>query len=166
MEIVLREWTEDDAPALGAAIAESIEHLRPWLPWVAGEPIGEAARRAWIREGHAGSDRVYGIWIEGEIAGGCGFHDRVGPGAMEIGYWVHPRFLRRGVATAAVRRLCEIAFADPAIERLEIHHDRANAASGRVAAAAGFEYVREQPDTKRAPADSGIEWVWQRRRGA
>jgi ribosomal-protein-serine acetyltransferase len=166
MEIDLRAWTEDDAPALNEAVTESLEHLRPWMPWVAGEPIGLDARRAWIREGHENADRVFGIWVDGEVAGGCGFHDRIGPGALEIGYWVHAGFVRRGIATAVVRRLCEMAFEDPAIERLEIHHDRANVASGRVAAAAGFDYVREQRDEQRAPADSGIEWVWQRLRGA
>ena len=80
--------------------------------------------------------------------------------ALEIGYWVHAAFLRRGIATEAVRRLCAEAFDDEAVQRVEIHHDRANFASGRVAAAAGFELVGERPDERKAPGEEGIECVW------
>src|SRR3954453_8810297 len=38
VNLVLRAWEDDDAVALGRAIAESLEHLRPWMPWVAFEP--------------------------------------------------------------------------------------------------------------------------------
>src|SRR3954454_12766724 len=84
VEIVLRRWTEDDAPALTRAIAESLDHLRPWMPWAADEPRDEALRRAWIREQAAGTDRVYGMWLGDRVVGGCGLHRRLGPGALEI----------------------------------------------------------------------------------
>jgi hypothetical protein len=35
---------------VGAAIGQSIEHLRPWMPWIAHEPLTEAARVALIRQ--------------------------------------------------------------------------------------------------------------------
>jgi RimJ/RimL family protein N-acetyltransferase len=59
-----------------------------------------------------------------------------------------------------VRRLCAEAFTDPAIQRVEIHHDRANFASGRVAAAAGFAFVGERRDDAAAPAEEGVQWIW------
>jgi RimJ/RimL family protein N-acetyltransferase len=160
VDLTLRPWAEDDAPALSRAIAGSLEHLRPWLPWTAAEPLDVERRRAWIREVAAGADRVYGMWLDGRIVGGCGLHRRVGPGAIEIGYWVHPAFVRRGIATEAVRRLCAEAFGDPAVQRVEIHHDPANVASGRVAAAAGFAFVGEYPDEPEAPGEEGVESVW------
>lgn len=36
-----------------------------------------------------------------EVVGGCGLHRRVGPGGLEIGYWVHAAWTRRGIAAAA-----------------------------------------------------------------
>jgi RimJ/RimL family protein N-acetyltransferase len=68
-------------------------------------------------------------------------HHRIGPGALELGYWVATAFTGRGVATAAVGLLAAEAFADPAIGHVEIHHDARNAASGAVAARAGFTPV-------------------------
>jgi hypothetical protein len=35
---VLRRWRAQDAEALGRAVAQSIEHLRPWMAWIAEEP--------------------------------------------------------------------------------------------------------------------------------
>jgi len=160
VELILRPWTEADAPALTQAIAESVEHLRPWMPWAAAEPIDLERRRAWIRETAVGPDRVYGLWLDGRIVGGGGLHRRIRHAGLEIGYWVHAAFVRRGIATEAVRRLCAEVFDDEAVQRVEIHHDRANVASGRVAAAAGFELVGERPDERKAPGEEGIECVW------
>lgn len=159
VDLEVREFQERDAPALTRAIAESAEHLRPWMAW-ASEPMDDAQRARWIAEQRAGPDRVFGIWVDGEIAGGCGLHSRIGGGGLEIGYWIHPRFLRRGVATAAVRRLVDVAFADPSVDRVEIHHDVANEASGGVARAAGFEHVEDRSDGIAAPAETGVERVW------
>src|SRR3954454_17399525 len=151
MELVVRPHAEDDAPALSRAIAESLEHLRPWMHWVALEPLSPDQRRAWIRERSAG-DEHYGLWLGDRVVGGCGLHRRLGPGALEIGYWVHAAYTRRGIATATGPQLCAEGFATPGVERVEIHHDRANVASGRVAAAAGFEFVTEQRRARDAPA--------------
>lgn len=164
MDLTLRHWEERDAAALNRAVEESVDHLAPWMAW-ASTPMDVEQRREWIREDRraraaGGGDRIYGLWLGGQIVGGCGFHERVGPGGLEIGYWIHVDFLRRGLATEAVRRLVAIAFDDPAIDRVEIHHDAANAASGRVARAAGFTHVEDRPDAPTAPADTGVERVW------
>ena len=164
MGVELRHWREDDAAALGKAVFESLEHLRPWMPWIAAEPRSVASRaeliREWERERAGGGDEMYGIFLDGEVAGSCGLHRRIGEGGLELGYWVHARMTRKGVATAAARRLCEIAFADPSIDHVEIHHDRANAASGGVPAKLGFELVGEERRDPQAPAESGVENVW------
>ncbi len=83
------------------------------------------------------------MWLDGELVGSSGLHRRIGPGGLEIGYWIHPRHLRRGLATEVARQLTDRAFADPSVDRVEIHHDRANAASGGVPAKLGFELVGE-----------------------
>jgi|SRR5215218_1955161 ribosomal-protein-serine acetyltransferase len=160
MAIELRHWREDDAEALERAVNESAEHLRPWMPWVGEEPAGVEARRAWIAEAAAGDEEAFGIFEDGRVVGGAGLHPRIGEGGLEIGYWVHAAHIRRGVATEAVRQLIERAFADPAIDRVEIHHDIANVASGGVPTKLGFEHVRDRPDEPEAPGERGVERVW------
>jgi RimJ/RimL family protein N-acetyltransferase len=60
--------------------------------------------------------------------------------------------------------LAEVGLAMPGIERVAIKHDPANPASGRVAEKAGFVKVDEVAVEARAPGQTGIEWVWERRR--
>lgn len=166
--LALRPWSPADAPALSAAVAESLEHLRPWMEWIAGEPQTLAQRRAWIvqceRDRAAGGALVLGTFLDGAVAGGCGLHRRIGDGGLEIGYWTHSAFLRRGVATAASRLLTTAAFTIPGISFVEIHHDKANVASGGVPRKLGFELVGEAPDTPTAPGEIGIECRWRMRR--
>jgi RimJ/RimL family protein N-acetyltransferase len=168
VEIELRHFREDDAEALNRAIAESLDHLRPWMAWASEPSLGTAARQAWIRERNreadGGGDESYGIWLADRIGGTIGLHDRIGPGAREIGYWVHAKLIGRGIATAAVLALVEKALARPSLRRLEIRHDAANEPSGRVAAAAGFTLVGEHRRAPRAPAETGVERVWRRLR--
>jgi RimJ/RimL family protein N-acetyltransferase len=170
MQVSLRHWQVDDAPALSRAVQESLEHLRPWMPWAADEPRSGASRagliRQWERDRLGGGDEVLGIFVDGQVAGGCGLHRRIGDQGLEIGYWVHAGFIRRGVATEVVRQLCERAFADPAIARVEIHHDRANVASGAVAAKSGFIPVEENERPRQAPSHHGVERVWRLTRAA
>ena len=170
VELHLRRWREEDADALSAAVEENLEHLRPFMPWAAGEPVPRDERialiRTWEQDRLAGAGEVLGIWFGGRVAGGCGLHARIGGGALEIGYWIHRDLTRRGLATEVARRLCERAFADPAIDRVEIHHDRANAASAGVPARLGFTHVSDTPRPPQAPAEEGVERVWRLTRAA
>jgi ribosomal-protein-serine acetyltransferase len=163
-ELVVRPWTLADAPALTRAVTESREHLLPWMPWAAFEPVSGATRLAYLRDAiageAAGGDRLRGYFLGDVVVGSGGLHQRIGAGGLEIGYWVHRDHTRRGIATAGVHALVAEAFADPAIDRVEILHDRANAASGRVAAAAGFTLVGDHPRPAVAPGDEGVGRVW------
>jgi RimJ/RimL family protein N-acetyltransferase len=173
--LVLRRWLSEDAPELGRAVAASVEHLRPWMPWIAEEPLAIERRRAMIEEwGRAwsdGGDVVLGAFLDGRVAGGCGLHRRIGPRGLEIGYWTHSALLRRGLATRAVAMLTEAALALPGITHVEIHHDKANQASAGVPRKMGFQWLGELADEPEAPGDVGIEWRWRmdrerwRRRG-
>jgi ribosomal-protein-serine acetyltransferase len=161
---VLRRWVPADAEALARAVTESIDRLRPWMAWIADEPLPIDRRRAliaeWEQDFSRGSGAPMGVFLDGRIAGGSGLHDRLDPGGLEIGYWIHPAFLRRGLATRAARILTGAAFAVPGISRVEIHHDKANRASAGVPRKLGFRWLGEAPDEPAAPADLGIEWRW------
>lgn len=162
--LVLRRWTIDDATALQRAVAASEEHLRPWMPWMAAEPIELEARRQlierWRHGWEAGGDSVLGVYVDGEVAGSTGLHRRRGPDALEIGYWIHSDFLRRGLATKVAGSLTEAALALPGIEAVEIHHDKANQVSARIPRALGYRFLGETTDIPEAPAEVGIDWAW------
>jgi RimJ/RimL family protein N-acetyltransferase len=160
----LRLWTEDDVDALGAAIAASLEHLRPWMPWVEFEPLARADRVALIRTWHedhrSGRAAVYGVFCDRTVVGGCGLHRRGGPGVLDIGYWIHADHVRRGYAKELARALTDAALAQPGIDRVDIHHDRANVASGAVPRSLGFTFLGERPDAVKAPGEDGVDWCW------
>jgi ribosomal-protein-serine acetyltransferase len=162
--LLLRRWTVDDAEALGQAVAESIDHLRPWMAWVAHEPTPIERRRARIEEWELdwaqGGDVVLGIFLAEQIAGSCGLHRRISPDGLEIGYWIHPSLVRRGLATRVACLLTEAAFAVPGISHVEIHHDKANVGSSGVPRKLGFQLFDEQLDEPEAPGDLGIEYRW------
>ena len=167
--VVLRRWRESDAEAFETAVAQSAEHLRPWVAWMADEPLQLDQRRAILaqreQEWSDGGDVALAVIAEGRVAGSCGLHRR-GPGTLEIGYWIHPSFLRRGLATAASALLTDAAFTVAGIDHVEIHHDKANVASAGVAQRLGFEFVGEQPTEQPAPSDSGIGCTWRVSRSA
>ena len=109
----------------------------------------------------AGTAFQYLIFAERTPVGSAGLMARIEPGGLEIGYWVHPDFTARGIATAAAAALTEAAFALPGIDHVEIHHDQLNLASGRVPAKLGYRVIEMRRGRfELAPGDSGITQVW------
>ena len=168
--LVLRLWTSADVPALGAAVGRSVEHLRPWMPWVAFEPLDHDARRLlveqWDEEWRAGGDAVYGMLDhDGRIVGGTGFHrrnrDRT---VLDIGYWVAADRTGCGFAREATAALVDRAFTLGGVTAVDIHHDRANARSRSVPHALGFRFLGETPDSIDAPGEAGVDCHWRRTR--
>jgi len=162
--LTLRAFSGTEGPALHEAVSASLEHLRPWMPW-ARDATAEATA-AFVRrsveewdQGHA-----YGYWMSeepgGELVGCAGLHRRVGPGGLEIGYWVRADRVRRGYATASARALTSAALALEGVERVEIHCDEANTASAGVPRALGFRLDRVVEMPAEAPSEVGRRQVW------
>jgi ribosomal-protein-serine acetyltransferase len=162
--LMLSRWRVADAAELQRIVAESAEHLRPWISWMESEPLTVGEREAMLREREsvwsAGGDVMLAIRLEQNAIGSCGLHRRIAPDGLEIGYWVHPAFTRRGLATSAVRLLTDGAFTVEGITHVEIHHDKANLASAGVPGRLGYQLVAEAPDEISAPAELGIEQIW------
>ncbi|MFE4359577.1 MULTISPECIES: GNAT family N-acetyltransferase [unclassified Kitasatospora] len=155
---------EADLPEFFAVIEESLEHLRPWMPWV-GEH--SRAKTAEFLAGRAelwanGRDFTYAIVLDGAIVGACGLFRRedTPDEVREIGYWLHPAATGRGLATRTARALADEAFRLPGVEAVEIVHDPANRASGAVPARLGFTEHLRRPAEVLAPAETGEELVW------
>jgi len=162
---VLRRCHPADADALYLAIVESREHLWPWTPWVTRANLEEerAVLVRWEEQWDAGGELQYGLFVGPLAVGSTALIPRIGPGGLEIGYWVHAAHTRRGYATSAAAALTSVAFTLPGIEMVEIHHDRANLASEGVPRKLGFVLVGEHPrpsSSPPAPADSGISRTW------
>lgn len=163
--LVLRRWTPDDAELLGRLVTANLEHLRPYLRWIADEPLAVERRRAllveWEQAWRAGGDVLMAIVEDGVAVGSTGLHRRIGPAAVEIGYWVDAGHLGRGIARRASAGLTSLAFTIAGIEAVEIHHDLTNVHSRRVPEQLGFHLVGTQTlDRELAPAESGIELRW------
>ena len=162
--LTLRRWVETDAPALSAAILASVEHLRPWMPWAAREPVLLADRiwliDQWQTDWRQGGDLVVGIWMDGAVVGGSGLHRRRGPGVLEVGYWVHVDHVRKGIATEVTSMLTTAAFTVADIERVEVHHDKANVASAGPPSRLGFTYAGEAEAVITSPGEAGIDCRW------
>jgi RimJ/RimL family protein N-acetyltransferase len=144
--LILRCWQPADAPLLADAVTASLEHLRPWMPWVAGEPEELEAKVQRLRGFRAlfdaDKDYVYAIFSPGEdeVIGGTGMHPRIGEDALEIGYWISARHIGRGYATEATAALTRAAFELHGMERMEIRCDPANARSLAVPRKLGYTY--------------------------
>jgi len=160
--LTLRRYRDDDLDDLVRAVTESEDHLRGWLPWVAGHSVeSEAAFLAQsARDWESGTAYNYAIRTDGALAGGIGLMARIGPGGLEIGYWVHRDFTRRGLATAASAALVGQAFRLPGVDRVEIVHDELNVASGGVPRKLGFTEVGRRPIEPRPPQGTGVGVVW------
>lgn len=165
--LTLRRWTGADISVMARAITESLDHLRPWMSWAAAEPLSPGARAELVdgfeRNFAAGTEVVYGAFFEGVVVGGSGFSVRDG-GILEIGYWLHCDHLGSGYAAEMASALVDAAFEIEGVDRVEIHHDRANLRSGAVPARLGFTFAGERPDPVMAPAETGIDCSWVVRR--
>jgi RimJ/RimL family protein N-acetyltransferase len=162
--VTLRRWRAADSEAVCDLVLGSLEHLRPWMPWAAGFGPEDAAQfiERCEQDWESGAAFNYAITSGGAAMGSCGLMARIGPGGLEIGYWVDAGHLRRGLATAAAAALVSAAFGLPGIDRVEIVHDEANVASSGVPRKLGFTEIarRPHPDGPETPAESGTDVVW------
>jgi ribosomal-protein-serine acetyltransferase len=163
-EFVLRRYQVEDASALAAAVSENLEHLRPWMPWIALEPTTLKDRvklfAQWDRDWSEGVQYSYGMFRETRVVGGAGLMRRIATDGLEIGYWVHAEFVGRGFATRAAGVLTTLGLSLSGVSHIEIHHDKANVASGRVPQKLGFDMVGEQPAKAEAPGNTGVNLIW------
>ena len=157
--LVVRCYERADAALLKEAIDSSLEHLRAWMPWADSEPqtlaekteLIETFRAMWA----AGDNFVYGIFSadESRVLGGTGLHARVGPGGIEIGYWMRADATRQGIVTESTAALTRVGFEICGADRIEIRIDPDNAASLGVPRKLGF--VEEATLRRRLPSRAG-----------
>lgn len=168
---VLRAWNADDGPILKAAIDHNKDHLKPWVPWATGAetPLAECEARvvSFATDFAMGKNWFYAVMTPDErrVIGGTGFHDRIGPGGLEIGYWIDREHVNRGLATEVAGALVGQAFSAAGVQFLEMHIDPRNVASTRVPERLGFRMVELRPEPARVGSEELISMmIWRRRR--
>jgi RimJ/RimL family protein N-acetyltransferase len=64
--LVLRKMRPEDAAAIAAVVGESLDHLRPWMPWANKDAADQRTQLARIIEAdelwESGSDYIYAIF--------------------------------------------------------------------------------------------------------
>ncbi len=168
---VLTRLAEADAETVAAAVRASLDHLRPWMPWAteaaAALDTQVARSRAATKAWEDGTDYCYVLRVDpdGPVVGTFGLHRRIGPGAIEIGYWLHVDALGRGYATAAAGALTTVALDLDDVDRVEIHTDEANVTSAAIPARLGYRMDRIDSRDPEAPAESGRLQIWVKKHG-
>ena len=163
---MLRRERLGDEDLIAAAVHDNLQHLRPWMPWATPASATVAAQRERLasveRWWEAGSDYAYVLLDESEtrLLGVFGLHRRIGPRAIELGYWLAHDAVGRGHATAAAGALTRAALSLPDVTRVEIHCDEANVRSQAIPRRLGYRLDRVEQDETEAPAEVGRSMFW------
>lgn len=161
--LTLRRWEPEDATAQVAAIVASLPRLRPWLPWATAYDRA-AGTEFLVRTRHEWDTRAtFGYAVrepDDRVAGGVGLHARIDSGGLELGYWIRTDATGRGLGTRAAALATAVALDVAGVTHVEIRHDRANEASGRIPRRLGFAHVATVVREPQAPSDSGTALLW------
>ncbi|MFF1925265.1 GNAT family N-acetyltransferase [Streptomyces sp. NPDC058221] len=145
-ETWLRPVTEADAASLAVSMTRSRAYMRPWEPVRPDAFYTEEGQRqrlaGLLAEREAGRVMPW-VLADGQDRAVGGFNLNavvLGPfRSATLGYWVDVTHAGRGLATAAVRRICELARDELRLHRVEAGTVSDNTASQRVLAKCGFE---------------------------
>jgi RimJ/RimL family protein N-acetyltransferase len=143
--LTIRGPLPGDGKEIHAAVMESLDELRPWMPWAVGKVLNAKEYEIRVREGQLKFLSREDLWmmllLKGTqtIIGGTGLH-RINWSVpkFEIGYWVRTSYARQGYITEAVAGLTDFAFGILGAKRVEIRCDARNARSAAVPERLGF----------------------------
>jgi RimJ/RimL family protein N-acetyltransferase len=136
------------------------------MPFAAAEPepfISKIERLRRMRSNFDSNiDYAYGIFNQEstKLIGSTGLHPRVGPGAIEIGYWIHKDFINQGFATEATSALTKVAFEINQVERIEIHCSIENLRSATIPRKLGYSHEANLRKRSFANGVSSDQMIW------
>jgi RimJ/RimL family protein N-acetyltransferase len=141
----IRSPSEADAHQLLAAINETLEDLKPWMPWAKPIPTFDETLEN-CREAEAafktGTDHRMHIFLRDSdtLIGGTGLHNiKTDVPKCEIGYWVRTAYGRQGYVTEAVREVTHFALTSLGMLRVEIRTSTRNVRSRKVPERLGYD---------------------------
>ena len=165
-DFVLRRIRPTDAQVIANTVAANLGRLSAWMVWAVptAGTVEEQHKRipqAVARWDNGTSFQYLALHADtGAHLGNFGLERRVGPRAIEIGYWLAEDATGYGYATAAAQLLTDVALALSDVDRVEIHCDAANLRSLLVPRRLGYRLDRIEVDDVVAPAESGHSMIW------
>lgn len=150
-DVLMRPLEEADSGGLYRACLRNRDHLRPWEPRRGEEFFteqGQADRvRGQLKERDAGRLFPWVLTAGQEVVGAVTLSDvALGPfRSAHLGYWIDAEWSGRGLATEAVRTVCQVAEEQLDLHRIEAGTVLANLASQRVLAKCGFDVIGTAP---------------------
>jgi RimJ/RimL family protein N-acetyltransferase len=163
---LLRWLMVDDAEQVAHAVAESLDHLKPWMPWADAQSADPGFQRERLRNHPQQRGRheewQYGIFADGgaRMLGAIGLMTRRGPGTLEIGYWLRADAGGHGYMTTAARALTEAGLGVDGVEQMIIVCDEANVRSAAVPQRLGYTLKRIEPRAPEAAGETGRMQIW------
>jgi RimJ/RimL family protein N-acetyltransferase len=144
--LTIRGPLPGDGKEVHSAVMESLDELRPWMPWAVGQLLTAEEYEVRVREGQLKFLSREDLWMmlllkgTNTIIGGTGLH-RINWDVpkFEIGYWVRTAYARQGYITEAVDGLTDFAFNTLGAKRVEIRCDALNERSAAIPQRLGFE---------------------------
>ena len=132
------------AAEFAAAVERCREHLRPWIPF-ASRVVDEESARVLLQDfaDRQAADRgaMYGIWVDDVLRGGTLFRGfDAAMGVAEVGVWLDPSVVGRGLIQAAVRHMIDYAFHERGLSRIEWYCGTENTRSKAAAERLGMTY--------------------------
>lgn len=153
----LRKLRAEDAADIFRSIDTQRPYLGRWLPFVAETHCVEQSEAVVAGMLADTANPVYTIRDGRAFAGLIGFKSAdAGKRSVEIGYWLREEQQGKGIMTAAVRALCETAFAQMGMRRVEIRCGAGNLPSNAIPRRLGFRLSHVEP---RGEELSDGEWI-------
>ena len=143
--LTIRAPRKGDGPEVNAAIRETFDDLKAWMPWAQQMPTLEESeifvRRAQCQFS-AREDLTLFLFLKGTdtLVGGSGLH-RINWDIpkFEIGYWCRKRFQGQGYVTESTEAIAKFAFETLGAKRVEIRCDLKNVRSQHIPDRLGFK---------------------------
>ncbi|GAA1596082.1 GNAT family protein [Kribbella sancticallisti] len=119
----------------------NIEQYIPWAELVTDLDGAQTFLQRYADRQAAGEGRIYGIWLDGELAGGLLFRTfEPAWGSCEIGVWISAEGQGHGLITRSTRQLIDYAIGVRGMNRVEWRCVPSNERSIAVAKRLGMTY--------------------------
>ena len=143
--LTIRAPRAGDGPEINAAVQETFDDLKVWMPWAQQMPTLEESE-SFVRRSRceflARENLTLFLFVKGTnmIVGSSGLHGiNWDLPKFEIGYWCRKRFQGQGYITESTEAITKFAFEILEAKRVEIRCDSKNVKSRRIPDRLGFK---------------------------
>lgn len=152
----LRRLRTEDAPDIFASIDTQRRHLGRWLPFVADTHRIEQTRQVVAGMLADTANPVFTLRSGNAFAGLIGFKSAdAARRSVEIGYWLREEQQGKGIMAAAVRTLCDLAFGEMGMRRVEIRCGTGNLRATAFRSVSASSAAMSRHKANSSPTESG-----------